>query len=124
MGEAHPSAGIDSIQEDQEDASDTECKDQSLNILALATSTPHKSHDILSSNKSSSEPSPEMPNPNDIKDEDEKSPVTSGLAAPDSKDSLEVQLFSGKEEGIDDIKRRPETPESEDEREPTVNESV
>ena len=59
--EANPIAGIDSIQEDQEDASDSECKDQSLNILALATSTPHKSHDTLSFNKSSSEPSPEMP---------------------------------------------------------------
>merc|ERR1712013_252875 len=65
--ETHPSAGIDSIQEDQEDASDSECKDQSLNILALATSTPHKSLDTLSLNKSSSEPSPEMPNQNDIK---------------------------------------------------------
>merc|ERR1712013_479037 len=132
--ETHPSAGIDSIQEDQEDASDSECKDQSLNILALATSTPHKSLDTFSLNKSSSEPSPEMPNQNDIKDEDEKSPVTSGLAAPDSKDSLEVQLysncedlsehFSGKEESIDDMKHKPETSESEDEKEPTVNESV
>ena len=130
--EANPIAGIDSIQEDQEDASDSECKDQSLNILALATSTPHKSHDTLSFNKSSSEPSPEMPNENDLKDEDDKSPVTSGLAAPDSKDSLEVQLysncedlsehFSGKEESIDDNKQRPDTSESEDEREPTVNE--
>jgi len=130
--EAHPSVGIDSIQEDQEDASDSECKDQSLNILALATSTPHKSHDTLSLNKSSSEPSPEMPNESVIKDEDDKSPVTSGLAAPDSKDSLEVQLysncedlsenFSGKEESVDDIKQRQESSESEDEREPTVNE--
>eukprot|EP00092_Neocalanus_flemingeri_P001529 GFUD01001631.1.p1 GENE.GFUD01001631.1~~GFUD01001631.1.p1 ORF type:complete len:1483 (-),score=457.12 GFUD01001631.1:238-4536(-) len=132
--EAHPSASIDSIQEDQEDASDSECKDQSLNILALATSTPHKSHDTLSLNKSSSEPSPEMTNESEIKDEDDKSPVTSGLAAPDSKDSLEVQLysncedlsenFSGREESIDDIKQRPESSESEDEREPTVNEKV
>ena len=130
--EANPIAGIDSIQEDQEDASDSECKDQSLNILALATSTPHKSHDTLSFNKSSSEPSPEMPNENDLKDEDDKSPVTSGLAAPDSKDSLENQLysnckdlsehFSGKEESIDDNKQRPDTSESKDEREPTVNE--
>jgi hypothetical protein len=151
--DSQPVAGISpisAIQEDQEDTSvEVECKEQSsLSQLALATSTPLKSlptpsHESNESFRdSSSDPSPEMPIENDIKLQnaevksvDEDNYEESCLAAPDSKDSLEVQVysvcddlsemaenFSGREESYDDIKQKQESSTSEDEREPTINE--
>ena len=120
--ETHPPASIESIQEDQEDASDSECKDQYLSNLALATNPPHSSHPLPS--PSSSDRSLDMKH----KDED-KFP---GLAAPDSKDSLEVQLTSACEDlsesqisgkgSLDETQQRQESSDSEEERQPTVNE--
>ena len=122
----HPPASIESIQEDQEEASDSECKDQPLSNLALATHPPHQSSHPLPS-PSSSERSPEMAHK-----EEDKSPLIAGLAAPDSKDSLEVQLTSACEDlsesqisgkgSLDEHQQRPESSESEEEHQPTVNE--
>ena len=74
--DSHPPASIESIQEDQEDASDSECKDQPLSNLALATNQPLSSHPLPS--PSSSDRSPEMPHK-----EEEQSPMIAGLAAPE-----------------------------------------
>ena len=124
--ELHPPASIDSIQEDQEEASDSECKDQSLSNLALATNPPHSSHPLPS--PSSSDRSPEIPH----REEDSR-PLMMGLAAPDSKDSLEVQLTSACEDlsesqisgkgSLDETQQRiQESSDSEEEHQPTVNE--
>ena len=124
--ELHPPASIDSIQEDQEEASDSECKDQSLSNLALATNPPHSSHSLPS--PSSSDRSPEIPH----REEDSR-PLMMGLAAPDSKDSLEVQLTSACEDlsesqisgkgSLDETQQRiQESSDSEEEHQPTVNE--
>lgn len=123
--DSHPPASIESIREDQEETSDTECKDKSLSNLALATNPPHSSHPLPS--PSSSDRSPEM-----LHKEEDKSPLLSGLAAPDSKDSLEVQLTSACEDlsesqisgkgSLDEQKLRQESSESEEEHQPTVNE--
>ena len=122
----HPPASIESIQEDQEEASDSECKEQPLSNLALATHPPHQSSHPLPS-PSSSERSPEMAHK-----EEDKSPLIAGLAAPDSKDSLEVQLTSACEDlsesqisgkgSLDEHQQRQESSESEEEHQPTVNE--
>ena len=122
--DSHPPASIESIQEDQEDASDSECKDQPLSNLALATNQPLSSYPLPS--PSSSDRSPEMPHKED------KSPMNAGLAAPDSKDSLEVQLTSACEDlsesqisgkgSLDEQHQRQESSESEEEHQPTVNE--
>merc|ERR1719192_1785138 len=122
----HPPANIESIREDQEEASDSECKDQPLSNLALATHPPHQSSHPLPS-PTSSERSPEMAHK-----EEDKNPLIAGLAAPDSKDSLEVQLTSACEDlsesqisgkgSLDEHQQRPESSESEEEHQPTVNE--
>merc|ERR1712083_177564 len=122
----HPPAGIESIQEDQEEASDSECKEQPLSNLALATHPPHQSSHPLPS-PTSSERSPEMAHK-----EEDKNPLIAGLAAPDSKDSLEVQLTSACEDlsesqisgkgSLDEHQQRQESSESEEEHQPTVNE--
>ena len=54
--EAHPSTGIESIQEDQEESSDSECKDQSFNNLPVS-SFPQPILDNLSSQLPSEMPS-------------------------------------------------------------------
>ena len=136
------SSSISAIQEDQEDVTaDNECKDStSITPLALATSSPSKPFPTPSTESngsfqdSSSDPSPEMPiKTNDIKlshaevnNDDDNGGRESCLAAPDSKDSLEVHVYSvcddlsemaesfpGREESYDDMKGKQESSEEE-----------
>ena len=103
-----------SEEEVEDDAPLDQCKDlisEKVNTTTTTTTTHTSSKsslDPLSSFLSSNE----MPS----KEEEETSPTSGGLAAPDSKDSLEVQLYSvcddisenlsGKEESVEDIKAR------------------
>ena len=127
--ESHPPVSIDSIQESQEELSDSECKHPyNFSNLSLATTNiPQYSSPPV---PSSSEPSPEMSHMDDDKN------LPRGLAAPDSKDSLEVQLTSACEDlsesqisgkgSLDtqslDGQLKQESSESEDEKQATVNE--
>ena len=122
--DSHPT--IHSIPEDPEQPASTECKDLVDNDKGNFSKS---SFDPLSSSNNSSDPILEMPS----KDDDETSPTSGGLAAPDSKDSLEVQLtsvcddisenLSGKEESIEDLKNRAEesTSQSEEEKNSVVD---
>ena len=91
----------------EENAPTEQCKDLISEKVTTHTSS-KSSLDPLSSFLSLNE----MPS----KDDEETSPTSGGLAAPDSKDSLEVQLYSvcddisenlsGKEESVEDIRAR------------------
>merc|ERR1719239_1679281 len=123
----HSSNPIDSIPEDT-DQLENQCKDLIDNDKGNNISK--SSFNDPSSSIHSSDPILEMPSK-----EEETSP-TCGLAAPDSKDSLEVQLYSvcddisenlsGKEESMEDLKAgmdKQDSSQSEDEKNSIIDDT-
>ena len=124
----HSSNPIDSIPEDT-DQLENQCKDLIDNDKGNNISK-SSFNDPSSSSIHSSDPILEMPSK-----EEETSP-TCGLAAPDSKDSLEVQLYSvcddisenlsGKEESMEDLKAsmdKQDSSQSEDEKNSIIDDT-